>query len=308
MRVAGIQQVGGPVEVVDVADARAPREDEVLIDVVAAGVGNWDEFVRTGGWDVGCAPPMALGVEAAGVVAAIGRGVNDWAVGDRVLTHPLPLRDQGSWAPQFVAPAGLLAAKPQSVAWEAAAAFSVPALTAEQVVAEALAPRPGEAFLVNGAAGVTGALIVSLAAMAGASVIATASPSNHERLRRLGAHHLVDYHDVDWREQIRTLTGGTGVASAANAAPGGAAQAIQAVCDGGRLATITSDPPPATRGIAVSSLYVRPDGGQLRKLAALFGEGKLEVRVGGVFPIDDAAAALAAATRGRGGGAVVLSL
>ena len=72
MRVAGIRQVGGPVEDFDVADPRAPGDDEVLIDVAAAGVGNWDEIVRMGGWDVGRAPPMALGVEAAGVVAAMG--------------------------------------------------------------------------------------------------------------------------------------------------------------------------------------------------------------------------------------------
>jgi NADPH:quinone reductase-like Zn-dependent oxidoreductase len=115
VRVAGIRQVGGPVESLHVADARAPGDDEVLIDVMAAGVGNWDEFARTAGWDVGRAPPMALGVEAAGVVAAIGHAVDDWKVGDHVLTHPLPLRDQGSWAPHLVASAALLADKPRSI-------------------------------------------------------------------------------------------------------------------------------------------------------------------------------------------------
>jgi NADPH:quinone reductase-like Zn-dependent oxidoreductase len=108
----------------------------------------------------------------------------------------------------------------------------VPALTAEQVVAEALDLQAGEPVLVNGAAGVTGALIVSLAAMRAASVIATASPANHERLRRLGASHLIDYHDVRWPERVRELTGGSGVASAANAVPGGAAAAIRVVRDG----------------------------------------------------------------------------
>lgn len=202
MRVAGIRKVGGPVESLDVADPRPPCDDEVLIEVMAAGVGNWDEIARTGGWHVGRAPPLALGVEAAGVVAATGRGVEHWTVGDHVLTHPLPLRDQGSWAPQLLAPAALLAARPPSVSWQAAAAFSVPALTAHQVVPEALDVQSGESLLVNGAAGVTGALIVSLAAMRGASVIATASPRNHERLRRLGATHLIDYHDDRWPERV----------------------------------------------------------------------------------------------------------
>jgi NADPH:quinone reductase-like Zn-dependent oxidoreductase len=308
VRVAGIRQLGGPVESLDVADPRAPGDDEVLIDVVAAGVGNWDGFARTGGWDVGRAPPMALGMEAAGVVTTIGHGVEDWPVGDHVLSHPLPLRDQGTWSPRLLAPAALLAVKPPSTPWNAAAAFSVPALTAEQVVAEALDVQSGESVLVNGAAGVTGALIVSLAVMRGASVIGTASPANHERLRRLGARHLIDYHDAQWPERVRELTDGDGVAFAANAVHDGAAGAIRAVRDRGRLATITSDPPDETRGISVSSVYVRPDGTKLRKLAGLLGAGKLGLPVGSVFHLDDAAAALATAVRGHGGGANVLAL
>ena len=75
---------------IEVPGPRRLPEDEVLIEVRAAGVGNWDEFVRTGGWDVGRSPPMALGVEAAGVVAAVGGMVTDWAPGDEVMTHPLP--------------------------------------------------------------------------------------------------------------------------------------------------------------------------------------------------------------------------
>ena len=136
--------------------------DEVLIEVRAAGVGNWDEIARTGGWDVGRRPPMALGVEAAGVVRAVGRMVTDWAPGDEVMTHPLPLRDQGTWAPMLIAPAALLARKPAGVPWEVAAVFPVPALTAAQVLDEALRVAPGDRLLVNGAGGVTGRLLVSL--------------------------------------------------------------------------------------------------------------------------------------------------
>jgi hypothetical protein len=60
MLVAGIGRVGAPVEVFETGEPRPPAGDEVLLDVMAAGVGNWDEFVRVGGWDVGAAPPMAL--------------------------------------------------------------------------------------------------------------------------------------------------------------------------------------------------------------------------------------------------------
>src|SRR5580693_2134056 len=134
MQVAGIVGVGAPVEMIEVAGLRPLAGDEVLVEVRAAGVANWDEFVRTGGWDVGVSPPMALGVEAAGTVIAVGGEVTGWAPGDAVMTHPLPLRDQGTWAPQLIAPAALLAAKPPGVSWEAAAAFPVPALTAGQVL------------------------------------------------------------------------------------------------------------------------------------------------------------------------------
>jgi NADPH:quinone reductase-like Zn-dependent oxidoreductase len=68
----GVRRFGGPVEVLELPGPRELRPDEVLIDVQACGVGNWDEFARTGGWDLGVRPPMALGVEAAGLVAAVG--------------------------------------------------------------------------------------------------------------------------------------------------------------------------------------------------------------------------------------------
>jgi NADPH:quinone reductase-like Zn-dependent oxidoreductase len=109
MQVAGIRRVGARVELIEVGEPRPLTGDEVLLEVRAAGVANWDEFVRTGGWDVGASPPMALGVEAAGTVLAAGQAVGDWVPGDAVMTHPVPLRDQGTWAPRLIAPARLLA-------------------------------------------------------------------------------------------------------------------------------------------------------------------------------------------------------
>ena len=82
----------------ELAAPQSLAPDEVVIAVRAAGVGNWDEIVRVGGWDVGRQPPLVLGVEAAGVVVAVGENVTSRAPGDEVLTHPLPLRHQGTWA------------------------------------------------------------------------------------------------------------------------------------------------------------------------------------------------------------------
>lgn len=285
-----------------------PAVDEVLIEVRAAGVGNWDEIVRTGGWDVGAPVPMALGVEAAGVVLAVGAAVTSLRAGDGVLTHPLPLRHQGTWAERLLAAADTVSGKPDGVPWEVAAAFPVPALTAEQVLSEALALSAGMTLLVHGAGGLTGGLIVQLAALRGMDVIATSGTSNLARVREYGAGEVLDRKDPGWTEQVLELTNGTGISAAVNAARGGALTAMSVLADGGQLVTITSDPPPEERGISVSSLYVRPDAQQLSDLAGLLAAGKLSLPVAEVVRLEDAQDALARVTGGRSSrpGAVVI--
>src|SRR5215208_4230779 len=293
MLAAGVRELAAAVETIDLPDPRPLAGDEVLIKVRSAGVANWDELVCTGQWDVGRTPPMALGVAAAGVITAVGEAVGKWKEGDEVLTHPLPLRDQGTWAPSLIAPAALLARKPGALSWDVAAAFPVPALTAAQVIDEALGIHADDVVLIHGGGGVTGGVLVSLAVVRGAEVIATASPANHARLSRLGASHLLDYHDRGWPEEARALGGSSGVSAAANAAPGGSADAIRAVRDGGRLATITLDPPNEERGIAISSVIVRADGPALGAMAELLAAGKLDIPVTATYPLEAAASALA---------------
>jgi NADPH:quinone reductase-like Zn-dependent oxidoreductase len=304
--VAGIEKFGDGVTVLEVPDPRAPRAGEALIEVRAAGVGNWDEFARTGSWDLGRRPPMALGVAAAGVVAALGAGVERWSVGDPVFTHPVPLAEQGCWAPWLVADAALLAPKPAEISWTHAAAFPVPALTAVQVLDEALRVNRGERLLVNGAGGATGTLIVSMAALRGVEVIATAGPRSRERVLASGAATVIDYHDPDWPGLVVAATAGGGVDAAANAAPDGAVLALPAVRDGGRLVTITSDPPQSERGIDVLSLYVRSDGEQLAAAGRDLAAGRLDFEPGASAPLAEADAALARAV--AGGGAMALEV
>lgn len=306
MQVAGIREPGGRVETIEASEPRSLASDEVLIEVKAAGVAIWDEIVRTGDWDVGAKPPMALGTEAAGIVLAVGQAVGDWAPGDAVMTHPVPLRDQGAWAPRMIVSAGVLARKPPSVSWEEAASFPIPALTAEQVL-DSLNVRAGEQLLVHGAGGVTGGLLVALGALRGAHVIATAGPASQQRVSALGARQVIDYHDQEWPKQVRAITGGQGVAAAVNAADGGSASAIQAVADGGRLATITQDPPSQQRGITISDFYVHADGNQLSKLAQRLGDGELQIPIAASYRLADAGQALVQAIGGHVGGAVVLT-
>jgi NADPH:quinone reductase-like Zn-dependent oxidoreductase len=305
MRAAGITALGGPVEILELEEPAPPGEDEVLIDVAAAGVGNWDELVRIGSWQVGGPAPMALGTEAAGTVAAVGSNVADVREGDEVMTHPLPLQRHGTWAEKVIAPAATVAARPAEPSWETAAAFPIPALTAAQVLDEALAVESGDWVVVNGAGGVTGGLLVQLAAARGARVIATASARKAERIRGYGASEVLDYHG-DWPTLVREITGG-GAPKAVNAARGQAATTLKTVADGGRLATITGDPPQEERGIAVSDVYVRPDGRQLSALAELLARGTLSVPIACAHPLEQATEALRNVVAGADG-AIVLSL
>jgi NADPH:quinone reductase-like Zn-dependent oxidoreductase len=309
MRAAGIEAFGTEVRMLELAAPASPASDEVVLSVRAAGVGSWDEIVRIGDWDVGRRPPLALGVEAAGIVAAVGEDVASLAPGDEVLTHPLPLRDQGAWAEWLVAPAAVVARKPAGVPWEVAAAFPVPALTADQALTEAASAPADEWVLVHGAAGVTGGLVVQLAVARGATVVATAGPSSAARVRGYGAHLVLDYHDHDWPTRVREASpGGRGVAAAVNAARAGAATALQAVADNGHLATITGDPPPPERGITVADVYVRADGARLAELVAALAGGQLSLHVAATLPLTDAATALQSAVSGHAAGATVLAL
>src|SRR4030095_12736179 len=227
MRSAGIDAFGDEVRLLELAAPGSPAPDEVVISVHAAGVGNWEEVVRVGQWDVGRRPPLVLGVEAAGVVAAVGEDVTSFVPGDEVLTHPLPLRHQGAWAESLVAPAALVAPKPASVPWDAAAAFPVPALTADQALTE-VAPAPaGEWVLVHGAGGVTGGLVVQLAVARGATVAAPAGPASAVRVRDYGARLVVDYHDPAWPARVRDASPDRQGVEAVNAGASGAATALQ---------------------------------------------------------------------------------
>jgi NADPH:quinone reductase-like Zn-dependent oxidoreductase len=304
MRAAGVTALGEPVEILEVDELRPPAADEVLIDVATAGVANWDELVRIGNWPVGGPVPMALGTEAAGRVAAVGPGVTGLSEGDEVMTHPLPLRRHGTWARKVLAPVSTVAPRPSTASWEASGAFPIPALTAAQALDEALGIERGSWVVVNGGGGVTGGMLVQLAAARGARVIATASENKAERIRGYGASEVLDYHG-DWPALVREITGG-GAPRAVNAARGQAATTLKAVADGGRLATITGDPPDEERGVGVSDVYVRPDGRQLSTLAELLASGTLSVPIAAVRPLERAAQALHEAVGGADGAIVLL--
>ncbi|HEY4994150.1 MAG TPA: zinc-binding dehydrogenase, partial [Nakamurella sp.] len=228
-------------------------------------------------------------------------------VGARVLTHSLPLRQQGAWAEQFIAAAEHVAVLPENVPFDVDAAFPVPGLTAEQSLG-ALDIRAGEQLLVHGAGGGDRLPAGPARLLRGAEVIATAGPRSTARVGGLGAAAILDHGEEHWVDRVRELSGGSGVPAAVNAAPSGARAVLRAVRDGGRLATITSDPPPAERDIALHTVYVKPDGAMLGRLADLCGRGAIGVPVGRPYRLEQAPAALNRVLEGTGGRAIVLAI
>src|SRR4029453_3599480 len=117
MRAAGITALGEPVQIFEVDEPATPAASEVLIDVVAAGIGNWDELVRIGSWQIGGPAPMALGTEAAGTVAAGGGGGAGPREGGGGRDNLLPPPRSGAGG--VLAAAVTVAARPPEASWEA---------------------------------------------------------------------------------------------------------------------------------------------------------------------------------------------
>lgn len=300
----GVRALGGPVEELDLPVPRPLGADEVLVEVLAAGVGPWDELVRTGAWPVSSARPLALGVAVAGTVAAAGSDVRDVRDGDAVLALAAPLRDQGTWAERVVVPRDSLAVKPAGVGWAAAATLPVAALTAAQAL-DAVGPLRGASVLVHGAGGVTGGLVVELAELRGGTVLAVSGPTSGARLLNRGASHALDRHDPDWPRRLRHLTGGRGATVTVNLVRGAGGSVIGLTATGGRFLTLTGDPPPAERGISVRDFTVHADGDVLHDVATHLDRGEIHVDVGPAHRLQDAARAL---ERARHGGGVATTL
>jgi NADPH:quinone reductase-like Zn-dependent oxidoreductase len=137
-------------------------------------------------------------------------------------------------------------------------------------------------------------------------VLATASPRSADRVRANGAREVIDYRNPMWPQQAKALAKGD-IDAVANAAPRGAAAAMTALADGGRLASITPDPPASTRGISVTAVYVRSDGAQLDRLIALLDARRLNMPTPRPCSLDQAAFALAQVVAGHESSGVVIT-
>ena len=208
MRAVVVESTGGP-EVLEVQDLAQPEPGpgELRVDVAAAGVNFIDVYFRTGAYPLPL--PFQLGSEGAGTVSAVGEGVDDVAVGDRVAWAMV--RGAG-YAEQVLLPAERAVPVPDGVDLEAAAAVMLQGMTAHYLSESTYPARAGETALVHAAAGGLGLLLTQMLSAKGVRVIGTTSTEEKERLARgAGAAEVVRYTEQDLRAEVERLTDGRGV-------------------------------------------------------------------------------------------------
>ena len=179
-----------------------PGAGQIRIDIAAAGVNFIDTYHRGGLYPMEY--PFTPGVEAAGVVSAVGDGVNEWAVGDRVAI----VGTAGAYAESFVVPADRCVPVPDSVELDVAAAAMLQAMTAHYLVTDTYPLRPGDTCLIHAGAGGTGNLAIQMAKHAGATVFTTVgTPEKAEIAGAAGADHVINYSETDFAVEVRSISG-----------------------------------------------------------------------------------------------------
>lgn len=207
MRAIRVHQYGGP-EAMVLVDVPTPQPGagQTLVRVHTAGVNYIDVYFRTGAYKA--EQPTALGNEGAGVVEAIGPGVTEVAVGDRVAYA----MTRGSYAEYAVVPAAQLVKLPDGISFDQAAAAMLQGMTAHYLVRSTFPLKSGDTCLVHAAAGGAGLLIVQMAKALGARVLGTVSTEAKAQLaRENGADETIRYTEQDFEQEVKRITAGRGV-------------------------------------------------------------------------------------------------
>jgi NADPH:quinone reductase len=301
MRAVVVTRIGGP-EVLEVRDEPAPQPGagQLLVNVEAVGVNYRDIYEREASGRYGGSPPFILGAEGAGSVAALGEGVEGFSVGDRVGWSDA----SAGYAEQVVVNASRAVPVPDEISTEVAAAVLLQGMTAHYLSAATYPVREGDTVLVHAAAGGVGLLLTQMAKLRGGRVIATTSTDEKAELARgAGADEVIGYDG--FAERVRELTGGEGVAAAYDGV-GKATFDDSLACLRPRgymvlygAASGRPEPVSPERLFAGSLYLTRPllthytatREELLGRAGAVFGwiaEGRLDVRIGGRYPLDAA--------------------
>jgi NADPH:quinone reductase len=309
MKAVVIHRFGGP-EVLEVAelDVPEPMAGQVRIHVKAAAVNPVDIATRAG-WlaDRGLAPAngqIGIGWDLAGVIDAIGPGVDRFRAGDPVIAmRDLLSAPVGAQAEYIVVDTEAVSPAPRTVTPVEAATVPLNGLTAAQAL-DLLALREGQWLLVTGAAGALGGFALELAALRGLRIVGIASRGDESLVRELGADAFVPRSE-NIGVSVRRLVP-RGVDGALDAAVTGIS-ALDGVRDGGSFVAVAAGAAPTPlRGTRVHNVWIRTDAPRLAELASLVDARRLTPRVAAVQPLDTVAAAHERLSAGGVRGRIVL--
>jgi NADPH2:quinone reductase len=208
-----VHSFGGPESCrVDTAPDPVPGAGDVVIDLVYAGVNFIDVYMRNGTYarshTYETPLPMTIGMEGAGRVAAVGPGVEDCKIGDRVAF----CLERGAYAERIKVPAWKVVHIPDAIAWPVATALMLQGSTAHYLSHAAFPLSAGDVCLVHAGAGGVGQLLIQLAKARGAIVLTTVGNEAKAAVARArGADHTILYRQCDFREEVLRLTDGRGV-------------------------------------------------------------------------------------------------
>lgn len=325
-----VDQYKKPIEAGTVPDPEA-GENDVLVEIHAAGVNRLDAKVRDGEFKafLPYETPFVLGHDLAGVVTQTGPAVTRFSVGDEVYGR---VRDHriGTFAERISVDQADLAIKPKGLTMEEAASVPLVALTAWQALVVRAKVQPGQQVLVQAGSGGVGTYAVQLAKHLGAIVAATTGTGNVEMVRDLGADTVIDYKLQDFETVasdydfvLDSLGGETLAKSLRILKPGGLAVGIAGPPDPDfaselglglplRLAmtalSLKTRYTARRLGVRYSFLFMKADGSQLEEITELIQSGVLRVVVDRVYSFDESADALAYVESGRSKGKVVISM
>ena len=307
------------------------REDEVLVQVHAAGVNLLDSKIRGGEFKL-ILPyrlPLVLGHDVAGVVVKVGPRVRQFRVGDEVYARPDDFRI-GTFAEFVPVKEASLAHKPASLTMEEAASIPLVALTAWQALVEKAQLKKGQKVFIQAGSGGVGTFAIQLAKHLGATVATTTSAANAQLVKSLGADVVIDYRTQDFEDVLH------GYDVVLNSQDGKTlAKSLRVLKPGGKLISISGPPDPdfgkeikasgfvklvtrllsagirrkaRGRGVSYSFLFMRANGSQLREITGLIDAGAIRPVVDRVFPFEATNEAMAYVETGRAKGKVVVKL
>jgi NADPH:quinone reductase-like Zn-dependent oxidoreductase len=271
-----------------------PGPHDILMQMRSAEVGDWDELVRTGEWDMQRPFPLVLGLAGAGRIAAVGAAVTGFSENQEVYAYSYPLHDNGAWAEFMLVPQSYVASIPAALAPVEAGGVPIVGLTAHETLIDILRVTRDDLVLINAAAGGVGHIAVQIASGLGAQVVAVAGRRNHDFVAGLGAAAVIDHDATD--DVARAIRGRYpgGVDKALNCVSGQAANDyVAALKDGGKMVDLPGAVSVQRPGVEIISDYVvRGNGARLSDLTQRFDRGALRLVVHEIVPFEEAQRAL----------------